>query len=54
MACLLQRKEIALRLYGRRLIRVNVPPVPAAPGGNMPWIDGPNWNAQQGRGSWTI
>jgi hypothetical protein len=31
----------------RRLIRVNIPPVPPAPS-DMPWIDGPNWNKQQG------
>jgi hypothetical protein len=31
----------------RRLIRVNIPPVPSAPN-DMPWIDGPSWNKQQG------
>src|SRR5947208_7083326 len=32
----------------RRLIRVNIPPVPPAPN-DMPWIDGPNWHKQQGK-----
>jgi hypothetical protein len=31
----------------RRLIRVNIPPVPPVPS-DMPWIDGPNWSKQQG------
>ena len=31
----------------RRLVRVNIPPVPPVPN-DMPWIDGPNWNKQQG------
>jgi hypothetical protein len=34
----------------RRLIRVNVPPIPSIPS-DMPWIDGPNWNKQQGNGN---
>ncbi len=31
----------------RRLIRVNIPPIPSAPN-DMPWIDSPNWSRQQG------
>lgn len=31
----------------RRLIRVNIPPVPPAPH-DMPWINSPNWNNVQG------
>jgi len=42
------KKEIAhAARCQRRLIRVNVPPVPSAPS-DMPWIDSPNWNKQQG------
>jgi hypothetical protein len=42
------KKEIAHALRcGRRLIRVNIPPVPAPPS-DMPWIDGPNWVRHQG------
>jgi len=42
------KKEIAhAARCQQRLIRVNVPPVPAAPS-DMPWIDSPNWNKQQG------
>jgi hypothetical protein len=31
----------------RRLIRINVAPYPPAPN-DMPWVDTPNWNSQQG------
>ena len=34
----------------RRLIRVNVPPVPSSPG-DMTWVDDPNWLRQQGDAS---
>jgi TIR domain len=34
----------------RRLIRVNVPPVPSAPK-DVPWIDDPNWVRQEGASS---
>ncbi len=45
------KKEIAHAARCRqRLIRVNVPPVPHPPN-DMPWIDGPNWNSQQGDAS---
>lgn len=42
------KKEIshAARME-RRLIRINVPPYPPAPN-DMPWVDTPNWNRQQG------
>jgi len=42
------RKEIAhAARSGARIIRVNVPPIPAAPN-DMAWIDTPNWNPQTG------
>jgi hypothetical protein len=42
------KKEIAHAARKmRRLIRVNVPPVPSAPA-DMPWIDGSNWNRENG------
>jgi hypothetical protein len=45
------KKEIAhAARCRRRLIRVNVPPVPSAPN-DMPWIDDPNWVKQQGDSS---
>jgi hypothetical protein len=31
----------------RRLIRINIPPIPSAPN-DMPWIESPNWSRQQG------
>src|SRR5205085_12066160 len=31
----------------RRLIRINIPPIPPAPN-DMPWINSPNWNSVQG------
>ena len=43
------KKEIAhAARCGGRLVRVNVPPFPAAPN-DMPWIDSPNWSKQQGQ-----
>lgn len=45
------KKEIAhAARCGNRLVRVNIPPVPPAPN-DMPWIDRPNWNPQQGTGN---
>jgi hypothetical protein len=45
------KKEIAhAARCRRRLIRVNVPPVPSAPG-DMTWIDDPSWLRQQGDAS---
>jgi hypothetical protein len=45
------KKEIAhAARCRRRLIRVNVPPVPSAPK-DMTWIDNPNWVQQQGQSS---
>lgn len=45
------KKEIAhAARCQRRLIRVNIPPVPSAPN-DMPWIDNPNWVRQQGDSS---
>ena len=45
------KKEIAhAARCGRRLIRVNLPPMPPAPN-DMPWIDSPNWVKQQGDAS---
>lgn len=42
------QKEIAhAARAGRRLIRVNISPVPSAPA-DMPWIDGPNWLQEKG------
>ena len=42
------KKEIAhAARCRRRLIRVNIPPLPPVPS-DLPWIDGPNWNKQQG------
>ena len=43
------KKEIAHAARCRqRLVRVNIPPSPAAPN-DMPWIDSPNWSRQQGQ-----
>lgn len=45
------KKEIAhAARCRRRLIRVNIPPVPSAPG-DMTWIDDPSWVRQQGDAS---
>jgi len=45
------KKEIAhAARCRRRLIRVNTPPIPSVPN-DMPWIDSPNWNRQQGNAS---
>lgn len=42
------KKEIAhAARTRRRLIRINILPYPPAPN-DMPWIDTPNWNSQQG------
>ena len=45
------KKEIAHSARSRRrVIRVNIPPVPTAPA-DMPWVNTPNWNPRNGNGS---
>jgi len=44
------KKEIAhAARAGKRIIRVNVPPVPPAPA-DIPWVNNPNWVSQNGAG----
>ena len=45
------KKEIAhAARAGKRLIRVNIEPVPDAPN-DMPWINSPNWLSEKGNGN---